>query len=351
MTLVYFILILGIIILIHEFGHYFFAKRAGIYVYEFSIGMGPRIFKWTREGDETEYSIRLIPIGGFVQMAGEEVEDDPDVPKSKKFLNKTFGQKFMTVIAGIMNNFILAIILLFLIALFNGAPQNKAIVGEVSKDMPAYSAGLMKGDRILKINNKKAASYDIFTLELAVSSGKSTVSEKTITLEVDRNGEVKEVTIEPKKVTEGGNEVYRYGFAINDEVKTGFFASLKYAFTKTLSLLYQMVLTIFYLVTGNIGLKSFSGPVGIYNIVGQAASSGFWSLVSLTALLSINVGFINLLPLPAFDGGRILFILIEKISGKKVDPKLENTIHSIGFFLLMFLMLLITYNDIVRLIK
>ena len=345
MTLIYFILVLGIIILIHEFGHYFFAKRAGIYVYEFSIGMGPRIFKWTRKNDETEYSIRLIPIGGFVQMAGEEVEDDPSVPKNKKFLTKTFGQKFMTVIAGIMNNFILAIILLFLLALFNGAPQNKAIVGEVSKDMPAYSSGLMEGDRILKINDKNAESYDIFALELQVNMGNS------ITLEVDRNGENKIITITPKKMVEDGKEVSRYGFAINDEVKTGFFASLKYAFTKTLSLLYQMVLTIFYLITGTLGLNSFSGPVGIYNIVGQAASSGFWSLVSLTALLSINVGFINLLPLPAFDGGRLLFIIIEKISGKKVDPKLENTIHSIGFFLLMALMLLITYNDIIRLIK
>ena len=112
-----------------------------------------------------------------------------------------------------------------------------------------------------------------------------------------------------------------------------------------------MGLTLFYLVTGDLGLKSFSGPIGIYNIVGEASSSGFWSLVSLTALLSVNVGFINLLPLPAFDGGRLLFIIIEKISGRKVDPKLENTIHSIGFFLLMALMLLITYNDIVRLIK
>ena len=345
MTLIYFILVLGIIILIHEFGHYFFAKRAGIYVYEFSIGMGPRIFKWTRKNDETEYSIRLIPIGGFVQMAGEEIEDDPSVPKNKKFLTKTFGQKFMTVIAGIMNNFILAIILLFLLALFNGAPQNKAIVGEVSKDMPAYSSGLMEGDRILKINDKNAESYDIFALELQVNMGNS------ITLEVDRNGENKIITITPKKMVEDGKEVSRYGFAINDEVKTGFFASLKYAFTKTLSLLYQMVLTIFYLITGTLGLNSFSGPVGIYNIVGQAASSGFWSLVSLTALLSINVGFINLLPLPAFDGGRLLFIIIEKISGKKVDPKLENTIHSIGFFLLLALMLLITYNDIIRLIK
>lgn len=345
MTLIYFILILGIIVLIHEFGHYVFAKRAGIYVYEFSIGMGPRLFKWTRPNDETEYSIRLIPIGGFVQMAGEEIEDDPSVPKDKKFSVKTFGQKFMTVIAGIMNNFILAIVLLFFLALFNGAPQNKAIVGEVNKNMPAYTSGLEEGDIILKINGKKAESYDIFALELQVNAG------KTITLEVDRNGDTKNITVTPKKVTEDGNETYKYGFALNDEVKTGFLASLKYSFTKTFSLLHQMVLTIFYLVTGSLGLKSFSGPVGIYNIVGQAAASGFWSLVSLTALLSVNVGFINLLPLPAFDGGRILFIIIEKLSGKKVDPKLENTIHSIGFFLLMALMIIVTYNDVIRFIK
>ena len=345
MTLIYFIIILGLIVLIHEFGHYFFAKRAGIYVYEFSIGMGPRIFKWSRKDDETEYSIRLIPIGGYVQMAGEEVEDDPNVPKEKKFLVKTFGQKFMTVIAGIMNNFLLAIILLFFLALFNGAAQNKAIVGVVSKDMPAYSAGLQEGDRIVKLNGKDTSNFDVFALELQVNSG------KTITLTVDRDGQMKDVKISPKKVMEDGKEAYKYGFAITDEYKTGFFAAIVYAFSKTFSLLYQMVLTIIYLITGSLGLKSFSGPVGIYNIVGQAASTGFWSLVSLTALLSVNVGFINLLPLPAFDGGRLLFIIIEKITGKKVSPKLENTIHSIGFFLLMALMILITYNDIIRLIK
>ena len=345
MTLIYFILILGIIVLIHEFGHFFFAKRAGIYVYEFSIGMGPRIFKWTRKGDETEYSIRIIPIGGYVQMAGEEIEDDPNVPKDKKFAVKTFGQKFMTVIAGIMNNFLLAIFLLFLLALFNGAPQNKPLVGDVAKDMPAYSAGLKKGDKIISINNRQTKTYDIFALELQVNSG------KTIILNVERDGNKEKILIKPKMVSENGVMVPRYGFALSDEVKTGFFASLKYAFSKTISLLHQMILTIYYLVTGTIGLKSFSGPVGIYNIVGQAKESGFWSLVSLTALLSINVGFINLLPLPAFDGGRLLFIIVEKITGKKVSPKFENTIHSIGFFLLMALMILITYNDIIRLIK
>lgn len=345
MTLIYFILILGVIILIHEFGHFIFAKKAGIYVYEFSIGMGPRIFKWTRKNDETEYSIRLIPIGGFVQMAGEEIEDDPEVPKDKKFSVKTFGQKFMTVVAGIMNNFLLAIFLFFLIALFNGAPQNKAIVGEISEDYPAYTSGLKEGDRILKVNGKNAATYDTLALELQVNTGKN------IKLEVDRNGQTETVNLKPKKVKENGEEVYRYGFTITDEVETGFFASLKYAFSKTFSLLHQMILVIGYLVTGNLNLNALAGPVGIFGIVGTAADAGIWSVLSLIALLSVNVGFINLLPLPAFDGGRLLFIIIEKIKGKPVDPRLENTIHAVGFFLLMALMLLITYNDIIRLIK
>ena len=345
MTLIYFILILGIVVLIHEFGHFIFAKKAGIYVYEFSIGMGPRIFKWTRKNDETEYSIRLIPIGGFVQMAGEEIEDDPEVPKDKKFSVKTFGQKFMTVIAGIMNNFLLAIFLFFLIALFNGAPQNKAIVGEISEDYPAYTSGLKEGDRILKVNGKNAATYDTLALELQVNTGKN------IKLEVDRNGQTETVNLKPKKVKENGEEVYRYGFTITDEVETGFFASLKYAFSKTFSLLHQMILVIGYLVTGNLNLNALAGPVGIFGIVGTAADAGIWSVLSLIALLSVNVGFINLLPLPAFDGGRLLFIIIEKIKGKPVDPRLENTIHAVGFFLLMALMLLITYNDIIRLIK
>lgn len=344
MTLIYFILILGVIVLIHEFGHFIFAKKAGIYVYEFSIGMGPRIIKWKRKNDETEYSIRLIPIGGFVQMAGEEIDDDPNVPKDKKFGVKTFGQKFMTVIAGIMNNFILAIVLFFIIALFTGAPQNKAIVGEISKDYPAYTSGLQTGDQILKINGKDAKTYDTLALQLQVNNG------QTIKMEVERDGNTKTITLKPKKVEQDGQTTYKYGFAITDEIETGFFASIKYAFSKTFSLLHQMVLIIAYLITGNLNINALSGPVGIFSIVGTAADSGIWSLLSLTALLSVNVGFINFLPIPAFDGGRILFLIIEKIKGKPVDPRFENTIHSIGFFLLMALMILITYNDIIRLL-
>ena len=344
-NLICFILILGVIVLIHEFGHFIFAKKSGIYVYEFSIGMGPRIHKWTRKNDETEYSLRLIPIGGFVQMAGEEIDDDPNVPKNMKFSVKTFGQKFMTVIAGIMNNFILAIVLFFIIALFTGAPQNKAIVGEISEDYPAYTSGLQTGDRILKVNGKDASTYDTLALQLQVNNG------KTIKMEVERDGKTETINLKPKKVKQDDEDVYKYGFAITDEIQTGFFASVKYAFSKTISLLHQMILIVAYLITGNLNINALSGPVGIFSIVGTAANSGIWSILSLTALLSVNVGLINLLPIPAFDGGRLLFIIIEKIKGKPVDPRLENTIHSIGFFLLMALMILITYNDIIRLIK
>jgi len=345
MTLLYFILILGVIIFIHELGHFIFAKRSGIYVYEFSLGMGPRIFKFNRKNDETDYCLRLFPIGGFVQMAGEEINDDEDVPKDKKFSNKTFLQKLMTVIAGIMMNFLLAIVLLFIVGLINGAPQNKVIVGTIDPSYPAYTSGLQDGDKILKVNGRSANTTDKLTLQLQVFQG------KTIDMEVERNGVTKTIKLTPKEDEVDGEKVYRYGFQIEDEVEYGFFPALKYAFTKTFSLVHQMIFIIWYLITGQLELGSLAGPVGIYSVVGSAASSGLVSLLYLTAYISINVGFINLLPIPAFDGGRLLFLIIEKIKGSPVDPKLENTIHTIGFFLLMALMILITYNDVIRLIK
>ncbi|MBR2833154.1 MAG: RIP metalloprotease RseP [Bacilli bacterium] len=345
MTLLYFIIILGVIIAIHEFGHFIFAKKSGIYVYEFSIGMGPVILRKNRPGDETDYCLRLFPIGGFVQMAGEEIEDDKSVPKDKKFISKTFGQKFMTVIAGIMMNFILAIVLLFIVGLINGAPQNKAIVGQLDKSYPAYKAGLQEGDQILKVNGKSANTTDKLTLQLQVHKG------KPITFEVKRNDNIKKITVKPIKEEEKGTTVYKYGFKIDDEIEHGFFAALKYSITKTISLVHQMIFIIFYLCTGALSLGALSGPVGIYNVVGDAANTGIVPLIYLTAYISINVGFINFLPLPAFDGGRILFLIIEKIKGKPVNPRLENTIHSIGLFLLLALMVLVTYNDIIKIIK
>jgi len=343
MTLIYFILILGITVMVHEFGHFLFAKKAKVHVYEFSIGMGPRLFKWNRKNDETEYSVRLFPIGGYVQMAGEDNEDDKKVPKEGLMQSKTWLQRFMIVIAGVMFNFIMAIIILFFIALFTGAPQKEAYIGSLEEGYPAYGSGLEIGDEITHINDKKVGSSDILLLHLELNKG------KTVTFTVEKeDGTVENITVEPIKVTENDVETYKYGFGLSNKVEKGFIVSVKYAFQKTFTLIHQMILIIGNLFTGGLSLNSLSGPVGIYTVVGETAKAGFVNLVFLLAYISINVGFMNLLPIPAFDGGRLLFLIIEKIKGSPVDTKIENIIHSIGFILLMALMIVITYNDIVR---
>ena len=336
LTLIYFVLILGFIVLIHEGGHFFFAKRAGIYVYEFSIGMGPKIFKWKRKGDETQYSIGLFPIGGYVQMAGESVEVDENIPKEKTMQAKTWLQRFLTIIAGVMMNFILALILLFVVALLQGAPQNEVYIGAIVEDSAAETVGIKVGEQITKLNGKKVGSADKLLLQLTVQAG------ETITLELDGK---RTVTITPTKDEEGN---YKYGFGLSNKIEKGFLPSLKYAFTKFGSLVEQLGLTLWYLITGKLSLGNLSGPVGIYNIVGETAKTGFANVLYLVGYLSLNVGFINLLPIPAFDGGRVVFLIIEKIKGKPVSAKVENTIHSICFILLMLLMVVITFNDIVR---
>ena len=346
MTIIYFIFILGTVVFIHELGHFLFAKKAGIYIYEFSVGMGPQICKWKRKNDETEYSIRLFPIGGFVQMAGEEVEVDEKIPKDRRLQSKTWLQRFMTTIAGIMFNFVLAIILLFIVGLVSGSPTNKPYVSVVDENGNAYKAGMEVGSVITKIDGKKVNNYDRLILEYQVRLGEK------ITFEVkNKQGEIKDITIAPEKVEVDGINTYKYGFNLTDEVETGFFSAVKYAFTKTFTLMEQMLFTIIYLITGKLSISNLSGPIGIFSIVGEAAKTGFINIIYLLAFISINVGFINFLPIPAFDGGRILFLIIEKIKRSPINAKVENIIHSVGFVLLMLLMIVITYNDIIRLFK
>ena len=166
-TLICFILILGITVTIHEFGHFLFAKKAGIYVYEFSIGMGPRIKKFTRKNDETEYSIRLFPIGGYVQMAGEEIEADKKIPKNKRLQSKTWSQRFMTMVAGVMFNFLLAIVVLFIIALVKGVSMDARYIAE------SDIKGLKVGDKIVAVDGHFVNNYDKLALELAAAGKKN----------------------------------------------------------------------------------------------------------------------------------------------------------------------------------
>ena len=418
MTIIYFIFILGTTIFVHELGHFMFAKKYGVHVYEFSLGMGPRLLKFNRKNDETDYCLRLFPIGGFVQMAGEEIDDDDDVPEEKKLTSKPAFQRFMIMIAGVMMNFITAIIILFFIGLFNtvslnnvyvdgstikGLNNNDKIVAidgkfvnnydklalemtiagkkdftmtlknetgkkydvevnpvEVGEDYLPYGKdygfsvqnleivkssvkGLKKGDVITKVDGKKIKDFDtlLVTLEEIDDEFELTVENK--------DGKIKELEIEVKEKEKDTSLGFSYGFYLKGEQQKGFIAAIKYAVVKFFSSIEQMIFTVFYLITGKISLSMMSGPIGIFNVVDTYSSAGFTNILSLLCLICINVGFINILPFPAFDGGHVVFIIIEKIKGSKVDPKIENTIHTIGFILLMLLMVLITYSDIVKL--
>ena len=344
-NLLVFVLVLGVIVFIHEFGHFIFAKMNGVYVYEFALGMGPKICGF--KGKETEYNLRAIPIGGFCQLAGEDLDsdDEANVPKEKRLQSKKAWQRFLIMVFGPMNNFILAFILLFFIALIWGGSTMNPVISSVSKNSRAAEVGLEKGDKILKINGNKVSTSDDVTLFLAIANPK-----KKNTFVVEKsNGNKKTYKIQPKAVKEDKKTSYVYGIAMEQEKLKGFGNAITYTIKKTGSIFKQMWITLKTLFTGGIRLSQLSGPVGIYSIVGEQRAGGLANIIYLTAFLSINVGFINLLPIPAFDGGHILFILIELIKGSPVKPEIENKIHTVFLILLMILMLVITFNDILRL--
>lgn len=346
MTLIYFILMLGIIVFIHELGHFFWAKKSGVYCYEFSLGFGPKLFSFKRKNDETLYCLRLIPVGGYVAMAGEEVDDDTSVPKDKKMYNKPWKNKLIIVLAGVINNFILAFLVLFVMALCYGSYTTKPIVGMVAKDSACEKAGIKKGDKIISINNEKTRTWDDVTLKLTIANNEKA---QKFVIETE-SGEKKEVSVKPKKIVdEDENVSYSYGIALDSTKYKGFINSLKYAVSKFGSTFNSMIVTIKSLFTGKIGLNALSGPVGIYSIVGQQSKAGLQGLMYLLAYLSINVGFINLIPFPAFDGYRAFIILIERITGKKVNAKVDTIVNQVGLFLLFALMIYITIRDILKL--
>lgn len=341
LSIIYFVLILGTIVLVHEFGHFFFAKLFGIYVYEFSIGMGPKIFSKKDKKGETTYSIRAIPVGGFVQLAGEGMDEDKKLPKDRLLQSKPIWQRFLVMFFGAGNNFILAIIVLFFLGLIVGSPSISTVIPSVIEGSPAQVAGIMAGDKVIAIDGDKTKTLDDLQLYLTIAEGETT-------FKVLRNNEEKEIKVTPLTGEEATKAGYSYGITFDSKVEKGFFNAVKYAFTKTYALMRQLVITLKELFTGGVGVKELSGPVGIFQAVDQTKSTGFANLFYLLALLCINVGFINLIPFPAFDGGRILFLIIEKIKGKPIKAETENLIHNIGFFILLALIIYVTFNDILR---
>lgn len=353
MTLILFILILGATVLVHEFGHYIFARITGVHVYEFAIGMGPKIFSKESKKTGICYSLRAIPIGGFVQLAGEEVETKEVRKKyaGKMLQDKTVFQRFLIMFFGAGNNFIFALIICFVLAIFFGTNPYKPIIDVPNEGDPMYVAGLRTGDLITKIGNDKVKYFDDARLLVTVHCNdqiKRIDKGKDITglkFTVKRDGKYSTYTVVPNILEKEGVKSCLYGFSINQDKKPGI---IPYSFATFTKYFKQMFLTLKLLFTGKAGVKDLSGPVGIYNVVGQARKFGVASLLELVVLLNVNVGFINLLPFPAFDGGHLLFLIIEKIKGSPVDPKVENTIHTIGFVLLILLIIYVTFNDILR---
>lgn len=344
MSIIWFVLILGAIVAVHEFGHFIFAKLSNTYVYEFSIGMGKKIFGKKRKGGETEFCVRAIPLGGYVMIAGEDVQDE-EIPKDRQMCNKNFIQRFLILFAGAFNNFVFAFLILFVSALIYGAVSTKPYIGEVGENYPAYLAGIQEGDLLISLNGEKISNWDRALVKLQTMNG----SEVVFTVKKE-TGEVKDYRVSPiKEVDEDGNESYKYGIATAYTKEYGFVKSFKYAVNKMISLIESMWDTLKYLFTGKVGVNQLSGPVGIYSIIDSQAKAGLEALLYIVAYLSINVGIINLLPFPAFDGGRILFLFIEKIFRVPVSKKVEGIIHTIGFVLLMLLLIYVTGNDIIKL--
>jgi regulator of sigma E protease len=404
------IFVFFLVVLIHELGHFTIAKLVDIKVHEFSIGMGPRIFKLGK--GETEYSIRAIPIGGYVKMEGEDEESDDE----RSFSKKPILARLAVIAAGPIMNFILAIIVYTTIALIVGSYTTT--ISDIDINYPEYKAGLRSGDKIVKINDKNIATWDQYINELnrmkddtikvtvlrnqkeldfiikpakqrfigiapeiknsvpsttisnvnngfpaqkaGIKSGDKIIkiNNKTIKTWEDVKKEInnpnkQEVSItvlrDEKEMTFTVNPVEQIVVGFTTEVERSFGYSVKTGIEKTKLYLGLMLEFLQRLVQGKVTGAEIAGPVGIINLVGEAAKLGFRHLLDLAGFISINLGILNLLPIPALDGGRIMFLLIEFLRGKPLDPEKEGFIHFLGFVFLILLMIFVTYKDVLKL--
>lgn len=334
MTIIIAILLFGVIVFVHELGHFLLAKKAGIKVHEFAIGMGPKIFS-TKKG-ETQYSLRILPLGGYCAMEGEDGEsNDP-----RGFGKKSILQRASVLFAGPFFNIVFAVIILIPVFLYMGSPSTT--LGQIIPNSPAKTAGLQVGDEILQINNVKINSWEDIVNNLHNSDGKD------VNVVVKRNGAEKEFNITPQK-----NEQGSYVIGIAYQPERSIFGAISNAFTTIFDMSKQMIVFFGQLFTGSVpgGVENaVTGPVGVISIVSDQASKGIFNLLYIGSVISLNLGILNLLPIPALDGGRLLLLAIEAVrGGKKLNPNKEAVIHMTGFALLMAFMVFITYKDILKL--
>ncbi|MFH5835738.1 RIP metalloprotease RseP [Proteiniclasticum sp. C24MP] len=318
----------GLLVLGHEFGHFIMARVNGVTVEEFSVGMGPRI--WKKQGKNTLYSLKALPIGGSVKMYGE-TEDEAG---EGSFFSKSPLRKISIIAAGPIMNVIMALGVLFVVVLFNGYSSN--VVGEVLPDSPAQAAGITAGDRIVRVNDEKAYTFQDVSTYIAYNG----FNDVTLELETEEGTVIKKIT---PMDSEGRPLV---GFVPESVENPGFIESVGESVNQARSLITQTLFSLKILFTGRASLNDFGGPVTIFKISSEVASVSLWGLASFAAFLSINLAVLNLIPFPALDGGWILILLVEIITRKRLPDKFVGVWNTIGFVVLMSFMLLITFKDI-----
>ncbi len=328
MYLVLSIFAFGLLVLGHEFGHFIVARLNGVTVEEFSVGMGPRIFK--KQGKNTLYSLKALPIGGSVKMYGETADEEGE----GSFFSKSPLRKISIIAAGPIMNIIMAVLVLFVIVIFNGYSSN--VISEVIPDSPAEEAGIMAGDKIIGVNGEKAYTFQDVSTYIAYNG----LQEVTLELETANGRVVKKLT--PME-SEGRALV---GVVPISETDPDVFESIGAAINQGRSLIAQTIFSLKVLFTGRASINDFGGPVTIFKISTEVASVSLWNLASFAAFLSINLAVLNLIPFPALDGGWILILLVELVSRRKIPDKFVGIWNTIGFAILMSFMLLITFKDI-----
>ena len=343
------ILVFGLIVLIHELGHFLFAKMNGIAVVEFSIGMGPRLVRFKK--GETIYSIKALPLGGSCMMLGEDEEN----PVERAFQNKSIPARMSVIAAGPIFNFILAFFLAVILVGMNG--YDTTYIKEVTDRSPAYEAGIRPGDKLLRINGESVSMYrDYILYKLLKPEEKMNLVEYSRIDPTTGTESIHSVSVNPEYLKESGK--YLIGIIIAPEnKKTASLGELvKYGY---MEMEYDVKLTVKslgMLFTGKASVNDLSGPVGIVVMIDDSVKAGLtvsvvaalMNVISMCILLSANLGVMNLLPIPALDGGRLLFLIIEAIRGKRMDPEKEGLVNLISMAALMALMIFVVFNDISR---
>ena len=345
------IVIIGLLIFVHEGGHFLVARWCGVGVRKFSLGFGPKVIG--KKIGETEYVISAIPLGGYVKLLGESPKDKiTEEERYYAFIHQSLFKRTLIVLAGPMANLFFALFIFIFLFMIYGYPHILPKIGEVQEASPAALAGIRANDVIISVNGQAVNAWEELATKIQKDKG-------VLNIKVERNGKIVSLKVIPKieKIKNiFGEEIQRpmIGIIASGEVETERFlpweAALK-AFVQTFAITKLTLVTVEKLISGKLSLKTLAGPVGIVQLTTSRAKAGFAVLLSFAALLSINLGILNLLPIPILDGGHLLFYLIEFIKRKPLSIKTMEIAQSIGLATLILLMLLVTYNDIIRIMK